>query len=167
MDASSDKPYKYYVYSFVSQEFASVISNEFAIVDKDTTTYRGVETVVAGYPSSVIQIGDTLYTPMETDRNGLQNGLLLSRPITLDEPFALKKLVDMRLHYSKFVDNFPSRCRVIVYVSNDGVKWHILTSMRKRSFKYYRIAVISQMADADALTGCIVRYELERTNKIR
>lgn len=155
-------PYKYYVYSFTTQEFATVVGNEF---DNGNGSYEEVATVVAAYPSSVIQIGNKLYRPMETEREGLQKGLLLTRPIMLDEPFALKKLQDMRLHYSKF--DGTSKCHVVVYVSNDGTKWAPMRSLRKRSYKYYRFAIITEMKDMDALSGMVLRYEVERNNKLR
>ena len=155
-------PYKYYVYSFTTQEFATVVGNEF---DNGNGSYEEVATVVAAYPSSVIQIGNKLYRPMETEREGLQKGLLLTRPIMLDEPFALKKLQDMRLHYSKF--DGTSKCHVVVYVSNDGTNWAPMRSLRKRSYKYYRFAIITEMKDMDALSGMVLRYEVERNNKLR
>lgn len=154
-------PYKYYVYSFTTQEFATVIGDEFANGEE----YDEVTTVVPDYPSSIVQIGQKLYRPMETEREGLQNGLLLTRPLLFDEPFALKKLQDMRLQYSKF--NHDSKCKVILYASNDGKKWTMLKSLRGGSYKYFRIAVVTKLSDADALTGAIVRCEVERNNKLR
>lgn len=159
-------PYRYYAYSFSSQEFISVIGDEFRNVDeKGNVTYSDARAVVLDYPSSIVQIGDKLYRPMETEREGVQNGLLLTRPLLFDEPFALKKLHDLRLQYSNFSGD--SKCKVVVYVSNDGVHWKIARSLRGGAYKYFRIAVITKMTDADALTGAIVRYELERTNKLR
>jgi hypothetical protein len=163
--ADTTIPYKYYVYSFTTQEFATVIGKEFDVKSEDGTTYDEIKAVVADYPSSVIQIGDKLYRPMETEREGVQNGLLLTRPLLFDEPFALKKMHDLRLQYSNFSGD--SKCKVVVYVSNDGVHWKIARSLRGGAYKYFRIAVITKMTDADALTGAIVRYELERTNKLR
>ena len=149
-------PYKYYVYSFTTQEFATVIGSEF---DNGNGSYEEVATVVAAYPSSVIQIGNKLYRPSERDDDKKKKGLLLTRPIMLDEPFALKKLQDIRLHYSKF--DGSSKCHVTVYVSNDGNHWMQLKSLRRRSYKYYRFAIITDMKDMDALSGMVLRYEVE------
>lgn len=163
-DGKIDKsiPYKYYVYSFTTNEFATVIGNEF---DNGDGTYNEITTVVPDYPSSIVQIGSKLYRPMETESEGLQYGLILTRPLTLDEPFALKKLQDMRLNYSKFKGN--SKCRVVLYVSNDGHKWEQINSFRGGAYKYFRIAVVTKLTDADALTGAVMRYDLERINKLR
>lgn len=153
---------KWYVYSLDTREFAS----EGAL--------GVVNAVVAGYPTPLVQIGTTLYTfGNEVDSNTLRNGLLLTRPIDMGEPFAMKKLQDMKLHYTKHYkkkndeDEEDTFVKVVVYVSNDGEHWYVLPSMRKRAFKYYRVALITKMTDNDALSGMIMRYELERTNKIR
>ena len=152
---------KYYVYSLESSEFATVYLG----VDSEGNALE-VRAVVADYPSSIIQMNDKLYRPAERDDNtSTKKGLLLTRPMMLDEPFALKKLQDMRLHYSKF--DGTSKCRVVVYVSNDGANWTAIKSLRGRSYKYFRFAVITGMKDMDALSGMVLRYEVERNNKLR
>ena len=165
-EKDSTHPYKYYVYSLTTREFASVVSSEFEVKNGESETYSEVKAVVPDYPSSIVQIGDALYRPSERDDNkNTRKGLLLTRPMMLDEPFALKKLQDMRLHYSKF--DGTSKCNVIVYVSNDGNHWMQLKSLRRKAYKYYRFAIITEMKDMDALSGMVLRYELERTNKLR
>lgn len=147
---------KWYVYSLDTREFAS------------EEALGAVNAVVAGYPTPLVQIGTTLYTfGDDVDSNTLRNGLLLTRPIDMGEPFAMKKLQDMKLHYTKHNKEKGAFVKMVVYVSNDGERWYVLPSMRKRAFKYYRIALITKMTDNDALSGVIMRYELERTNKIR
>jgi hypothetical protein len=148
--------WKWYVYSLDTREFAS------------EEVLGVVNAVVAGYPTPLVQIGTTLYTfGNEVDSNTLRNGLLLTRPIDMGEPFAMKKLQDMKLHYTKHNKEKGTFVKMVVYVSNDGEHWYVLPSMRKRAFKYYRVALITKMTDNDALSGMIMRYELERTNKIR
>lgn len=147
---------KWYVYSLDTREFAC------------EEPLGVVNAVVAGYPTPLVQIGTTLYTfGNEVGSNTLRNGLLLTRPIDMGEPFAMKKLQDMKLHYTKHNKEKGAFVKVVVYVSNDGEHWYVLPSMRKRAFKYYRVALITKMTDNDALSGMIMRYELERTNKIR
>lgn len=148
------KAYKYYVFSLESREYATVISGEGV-----------VSGVVAGYPSSMVQIGTKLYRPKERDDDEAKLGMLLTRPMTLDEPYALKKLMDLKLHYSKH--DGTSRCKVMMHVSNDGAKWMRLTGLRKRSYKYYRFSIITKMKDMDALSGIVLRYEVERANRMR
>lgn len=150
----SGKPYKYYVYSLESREFACEES------------LGAVNAVVAGYPTPLVQIGTTLYTfGNEVDNNTLRNGLLLTRPIDMGEPFAMKKLRDLRMHYTRFHED--TKCKVVVFVSNDNRHWFELTSLRQGSYKYYRFGVVTTMSDDDRLSGMAVRYDLNRTNKLR
>ena len=152
---------KYYVYSFAMQEFGSVVEFTDGKVDK-----TAISAVVHDYPTSLIQKGTNIYTFENTSEdNPLRCGLLLTRPIDFGEPFALKKLHDMKMHYSKHSED--TKCKVVVYVSNDKENWFVLPSLRLRAFKYFRIAIITKMTDADSLSGMAVRYDLERTNKLR
>lgn len=147
---------KWYVYSLDTREFAC------------EEPLGAVNAVVAGYPTPLVQINTTLYTfGNEVDSITLRNGLLLTRSIDMGEPFAMKKLQDMKLHYTKHNKEKGAFVKMVVYVSNDGENWYVLPSMRKRAFKYYRVALITKMTGNDALSGMIMRYELERTNKIR
>lgn len=153
---------KYYIYSLSTKEFSSAISDDV------------VTAVVADYLSPILQMRNDIFTfSNAVDNDTLRNGLLLTRPIDMGEPFAMKKLQDMKLHYTKHYkkkDAFDKKetfVKMVVYVSNDGENWYVLPSMRKRAFKYYRVALITKMTDNDALSGMIMRYELERTNKIR
>jgi hypothetical protein len=149
----SGKTYKYYVYSLESREFASVIGEGEA------------KSIVSGYPSSLLQIGKNIYTFDAAIGEGIKRGLLLTRPIDMGEPFALKKLQDMRLYYTKY--NQGSMCKAVLYVSNDGIKWAEVKSLRGGSYKYFRIALITEMTDDDRLSGIALRYELNRGNKLR
>lgn len=145
---------KYYIYSFDTREFSSVKSEGMVI------------SVVASTPSSIVQIDSDLYDfSGNIDNSTIREGLLLTRPIDFGEPFAMKKLHDMRLHYTKYSKD--TKVRMVVYVSNDKVNWYVLPSLRKGSFKYYRIALVTRMTDDDTLSGMVVRYSLERTNKLR
>lgn len=147
---------KWYVYSLDTREFAC------------ESSLGDVGSVVAGYPAPLVQIGSSLYTFGDGASNdALRDGLLLTRPIDMGEPFSMKKLQDMKLHYTKHNKAKGTFVKMVVYVSNDGENWYVLPSLRKRSFKYYRVALITKMTDNDALSGMIMRYELERTNKIR
>ena len=145
---------KWYVYSLEAQEFSS-----------EEPLDGGVKAVVAGYPTSLIQVGGGLYTFRNEVSDDMRDGLLLTRPIDMGEPFAMKKLHDMRTLYTKYSDS--TFVRVVIFVSNDGVHWAVLPSLRRGSFKYYRLAMITRMTDADRLSGTVMRYTVERNNKLR
>lgn len=146
---------KHYVYSLDSREFSSIVRG-----------YGGpITTVVAGYPSSFVQIGTSVFAFDASVIDELTNGLLLTRPIDLGEPFAMKKLRDLRMHHTKF--HKDTKCKVVVFVSNDNRHWFQLASLRQGSYKYYRFGVVTTMSDDDRLSGMAVRYDLNRTNKLR
>ena len=147
---------KYYVFSLDTNEFST------AIIGAE----GDVKNIVAGYPDSIVHIGNNLCVPSKVDGiKTVPKGLLLTRPITMDEPFALKKLQDIRLHYSN-LDGL-NQCKVMVYASNDKFNWYLLDSLRGKPYKYFRFAVYTQLRNANALTGMAIRYEVERTNKLR
>lgn len=148
---------KYYVFDLTTREFGSV-------VDLDDNT--PIKSIILDYPTPLVCKGPKVYTFESTSEyNPIRYGLLLTRPITFGEPFALKKLHDIKLHYTKLSEN--SKNRMVIYGSNNMVDWWIVPSLRMRSFKYYRLAIVTQMTDYDSLSGIIIRYELERTNKLR
>lgn len=153
---SEEYPYagKYYVFDMGSKEFSSV------------TDSGNVHAVIPDYPTSLVQKDTMVYTFANTSDNvALRDGLLLTRPIDFGEPFAMKKLHDMRMHYTKH--NKDTKCRMVVFVSNDNRHWFELASLRQGSYKYYRFGVVTTMSDDDRLSGMAVRYDLNRTNKLR
>ena len=146
---------KYYVYSFDTREFAKV-------VETDKTE---ISSVVAGYPTTLVQRGNKILTFKNVVDDEAREGLLLTRPIDMGEPFALKKLHEMRTHYTKY--DKDTYVKVVIFVSNDGVHWTVLPGLRRGSFKYYRLAMVTKMTDADRLSGTVMRYTVERNNKLR
>ena len=146
---------RYYVYSFDTREFAKV-------VETDKTE---ISSVVAGYPTTLVQRGKKILTFKNVVDDEARDGLLLTRPIDMGEPFAMKKLHDMRTLYTKHSDS--TFVKVVIFVSNDGVHWAVLPSLRRGSFKYYRLGMITRMTDADRLSGTVMRYTVERNNKLR
>lgn len=145
---------KYYVFDLGTREFSSVADDGI------------VHAVIPDYPTSLVQKDTKAYTFANTSDNvNLRDGLLLTRPISFGEPYSLKKLHDLRLHYTKM--HAGSKCYVVMFVSNDNVHWAELTSLRKGSFKYYRFALVTRLTDDDRLSGLMMRYEVERNNKMR
>ena len=143
---------KYYVFDLGTREFSSCIGGN-------------VDAVIADYPTSIIQKGQGLFTFKNSIDVGQKKGLLLTRPISLDNPSALKKLQELKLHYSKLNDD--TYCKVVMFASFDGKEWREVTSLRGGSYKYFRFGVITHMTNDEALSGMVVRYELNRTNKLR
>lgn len=177
-----------YIHWAVSTETGEVIS---VVMDYITThpvthmhrfqKYDKPMAVVNGYPSSYIQQGyeimmyDQEYASYN-ENNIMKVGMLLTRPIAFGDATAMKVLEDMRSMMEKstwtYVNppanpTYTSRARAIVMVSNDGVEWFRLKSLRSRSWKWYRIALFTEMTDKDTLQGVVCKVSERRTNKIR
>lgn len=150
---------KHYVYSFDTQQWSTQVLDNPPCV------------VVPGYPYTTIQFGDKLYRYEKTsglDSGGLpvmRVGYALTRPLALGDPLARKVLNDLRVVGQRTTAEMVRR--VAVYVSNDNVEWHRLTSLRALSAKYYRFLVMSYMCDIETLSGIAVQYDYRYTHKMR
>lgn len=122
------------------------------------------DSVVAGYPYWVIQRGNKLYRyEGYNDSETKRQGVLVTREIAFDNPLALKMLHWVRLMSKKH----EGTAKVAVYVSNDRENWIMLKSLRKRSWKWYRFAVFTDMTDMDAIEGIVCGTEERWTNRPR
>lgn len=149
-----DGVYKYYVYDLTTGEYGSAIEGE------------EVSTVVPSYPTSMLQKGASVFTfDNVSDNDTLRQGLLLTRPVMFSEPSSLKKINELKLHYTKHHED--TKVRMVMYVSNDSKNWVEVKSLRHGSYKYYRFGLVTNMTDDDALSGMVARYEITRTNKLR
>jgi hypothetical protein len=152
---------KYYTYDLGTQEYGC------------SAALKPITHVVHDYPSSYVQYETSLCEFATTNELPIAKGLLLTRTITLDDPTSYKKLRGLKLQQTlqeaPMNENMyqASYGKIIVWVSNDRKTWKQLTSLRGGSYKYFRFGVITGMMDDEALTGLIVRYDVERTNKLR
>ncbi len=147
--------YKHYVYAIDDREWSTVVDEHSHIVS-----------VVPGYPASIMQRADGQLIRFDTreDNDTYRDGILLTRPIAFDDPYALKVINDLRMLYTKIGD---AKCTIQMYVSNDGEHWMPLNSLRKHAYKWYRFRIRTHLRDTDALTALTVLTETRRTNKIR
>lgn len=152
--------------------FAYVYSMDGAMFSKLVLVKDGkpvaIESTVRAYPEVFMQSGTDIYTFVEDkDVAGGQTvpGLAVTRPLTFDDPLAMKVMNDIRIVSRR--TSALSRCRYLLYASNDGYHWARLTSLRGRSFKYFRFAVLTELTDIDALQGMSVRFDYRRTGKLR
>lgn len=101
----------------------------------------------------------------DRDFDSRYKGFLLTRPVAFGDPLGMKTVDDLRL-IASFAYN-GEYGRVAVLVSNDRLTWWRLTSLRHHSFKWFRLAVFTEMTDAGRLQGLDVELEQRRRNKIR
>lgn len=145
---------KHYVYDLESGQWAT------QILDRQLTT------CVAGYPFSTLQFGRQLMQyNNELEKDVIRSGWLLTRPISFNDPFTRKMLADIRLLGQK--THVDTKFKVQVYISEDRVKWHRLTSLKGRSAKWYRFLIKADMCGLDTLTGITCQYVPRLGNKLR
>jgi hypothetical protein len=92
-------------------------------------------------------------------------GWLLTRPISFSDHFTRKMLSDIRVFGQKTNPN--TSFKVQVYISEDRVKWHRLTSLKGRSAKWYRFLIKADMCGLDTLTGIVCQYVPRLGSKLR
>lgn len=143
---------KHYVYSFESGEFSSYVG-------------FSPSAIVPGYPETIMQIDRSLYTFKKYTSTDIRKGMLITRPLAFDDPFALKVVADLRMLAHR--TDKRVKLRIAMFASNDGISYFRVPSLRQRAFKFYRFVIFTQMSDIDALSGIGINYEPRRTNKLR
>lgn len=143
---------KHYIYSFESGEYASFVGHQ-------------LESSVPGYPESVLQIGDKLFSYKNKMSDVIQKGYLITRPLSFDDPLAMKIIEDLRIISRR--SSGESKVRYAVFASNDNRVWCQLYSLRSRSYKYFRFVVFTDMYDVDTISGMSVQFSYKRTGKMR
>jgi hypothetical protein len=145
---------KHYVLDVVHEQWATqILRNQ--LVD-----------VVPAYPFSVMLFGGKMLRYSDTvEEDKVKDGWLLTRPISFRDPFIRKMLADIRVFGQKTHPN--TEWSVQVYISNDRVKWHRLTSLKGRSAKWYRFLIKAQMNDTDTLSGITCQYVPRLGGKLR
>lgn len=143
---------KHYVYSLDTGEFSTFVGEV-------------VKAMAQDYPSSVVQIGNVLYSLEKYVSEDTRKGIAITRALTLGDPFSLKVLVDLRTLGLRKDES--SKIKIAVFVSADRKNWSRLKSLRQRAFKYYRLVYFSNLYDLDTLSGTRVRFETRRDWRMR
>lgn len=145
---------KHYVYSLESGEFSSYIGED-----------GNVSASVNDYPGMISQINDDLYSYNNYVSSDIRKGIIITRPLVFSDPLSMKVLNDVRLIYHRTQEN--TRCRYAIFVSNDQIHWTHRSSLRGRSFKYFRFVIFTEMSDMDALAGMSVTFDYRRNGRLR
>ena len=149
----TSSPNKHYVYSFDTQQWASQVLD------------RPLVTAVPGYPLITMQFGNTLYQYDKLTEDTTRIGYALTRPLSLGDPLSRKALYDLRIVGQR--TSAQTVRRVAIFVSNDNVNWHRLTSLKALSAKYYRFLIMTRMTDLDTISGLALQYDYRFRQKMR
>jgi len=107
------------------------------------------------------------------------DAFILTRPIKLDEPDALKtvRTVVARGNFSanKSAGDRPYPLSLILYASRDMEQWYVIASSKGprlvsrhgTPYRYFRVGIISHLRDGESLSRLTFEYEFKLTNKVR
>lgn len=105
-------------------------------------------------------------------------GLLVTRPLKLDQPDALKTIdTIIQRGYFNHLDTSRSvkPIRTILYGSRDLFHWFLISSstdhnlrgFRGTPYKFFRIVLLVDLRPDESIYGCTIQYNLRYTNRPR
>lgn len=173
----------FYIYNLSAQSWCRYVtkSQEY----KNNNTGQGVSIqvitrVLNSYPSCYMwqngvsnkQNGQLLCWSShqyDFDKSTLYSGLLVSRPFSLDNEDVLKTISQIKLrgNYARLGNDGKPRVTYILTGSQDGVNWSRILSLRGKSWKYFRILVITKLSVYERLSWVDIKYDLKFNNKVR
>lgn len=124
--------------------------------------------VVNNYPDCYVQNsnGEILNLSTLPISENRQKCLFVTRPISNDNLFSINKIAHRGI--------FKSELNTVIYASRDGEKYapiasgtRRLLSMRGSPYKFFKIAVISDLYPTDSISGCVIDFTERYTNRIR
>lgn len=89
--------------------------------------------------------------------------VVITRPFDLGEPDVFKSITDVRIR-----GEFPNgSVNFILEGSNDGKTFHVLSTLRGKSWKVFRMAILANLDANDRISWIDVAYERRFTNRLR
>ena len=100
-----------------------------------------------------------------------RDGLIITRPLKLDYPDAMKTVRTV-IQRGKFTSG---NVQQILWGSRDLIHWYLVGSstyhrmygLSGTPYKYFRLGLPVSLAEGESLYGCTVEYEVKDTNKLR
>ena len=133
--------------------------------------YSTIDYNINSYPQALAVTNDgKMVNFAETDGEAV-GGLLVTRPLKLDAADVLKT-VDTIIQRGNFR---KGHVQSVVYGSRDLYNWslvwsskdHFLRGFRGTPYKYFRIALLCNLAEDESIYGATVQYDTRKTNKPR
>lgn len=146
-----------YVYSLKSKSWGMMLSD---IVDN-----------INSYPNAIALNNNCEIVDFSVPDNKFLPGLIVTRPLKLSAPDILKT-IDSVIQRGMFDKNSVAQ---ILYGSNDLINWCLvwgssdkyLRGFSGSPFKFFRLALISNLNDGESLYGCSVNLSLRFNNRLR
>lgn len=137
---------------------------------------------VNNYPDYLLQDEDgvvysMLSRPEAEDDGNIYSGMLITRPMKLENGLSLKSILQMR-HVTDFKDyeviqegqttTAHGKLTLHIYASNNLREWVELKSLRGMPWKYYRLKyVLTGLKATDTFGGTVVVTQVRRNGKLR
>ena len=138
-----------------------------------------VKAVVANYPDYIIQSGDDVYSLYGKDleesltnrTSDMQKAFILTRPMKLAGPLtvsSLRELVNVGTWQAKDAQGNELSCvKTQVWLSDDLVNWHLMSSRFGAAARYFRLGLFIDMLPTERLSGTIIMEQERRTDNLR
>ena len=121
----------------------------------------GFITRIAQYRRKPTRIWD-FTTSFDSGRTSLK-GVITTRPFDLDHPDVKKSIKDIRVR-----GQFPKGAvKFILEGSDDGENFYVLSSLRGKSWKLFRLTLLCDLGPDDRISWVDIMYDTKFTNKLR
>ena len=129
-----------------------------------------ITNIVGNYPDYLLQSGTKIYSLLnrpninsEEEQSNSYNGLMITRPMKLENAFALKKLIQI-MHVRQMEGSLSLR----IFASNNLKTWTEPHSLLGTPWKYYKFQYdFTSLKATDRFAGTVVVTTEERTDKLR
>ena len=97
------------------------------------------------------------------DPQPVAKGCIITRPFDLGMPDVLKSIKDIRIRgqYAKGAVQF------MLFASMDGIHFHYLNSLRGKSWKLFRIIILTDLSPTERVSWIDVDFEPRFQNRLR
>lgn len=137
-----------------------------------------LDSAINSYPDCLISGTDTstdttvllnLSTPLDVERTDEIQSVIATRPMDLDNPDILKTVNHLKIRgqYQRYDEDGKPRVSYMIFGSQDGIHFHRLKSLRGKSWKLFRVIVLSSLTPTERLSWIDIDYETRFTNKLR
>lgn len=152
---------KYYTYAYIF----SLKGKQWGIM------YSKISSNFNSYPDALALTSDGKLVNFSKDNGQALPALLVTRPLKFDAPDVLKT-VDTVIQRGNFR---KGHVQSVLYGSRDLVNWHLVWSskdhylrgFRGTPYKYYRIALLCNLAEGESIFGATVQFTPRQLNQPR
>lgn len=135
-----------------------------------------IESGINSYPDAYAMTSNGKMIDLSHDVEQSIEGLLVTRPLKIDAPDVMKTIrtIIARGHYD-YAGKTICPIKTILYGSRDLFNWQLVWSSNSQylrgfsgtPYKYFRIALLTDLQKHESVTGCSIDYTLKATDVLR